>query len=215
MAKVTKNPGETQDEPMFRYSLELVSMVAAHFAGRNMTDSDAADRAIKLIDTVKATIDRRIVVLQARRKAEQLSRETPRHLDFAKGIRRITKKRTETDATKAFREHLRLNLRLNALGRPESLTDEQKQKLLRPLAKQKERHGEDTTIESLIAKYRQKGFSQVDLISISKERDYLQRTLVQPYQNSQKGRMPSASGKRRGRPNKPKKDLVAKVPTEK
>ena len=63
MAKIPANPGkpaETTDEPKFRYSLELVATIAAHFVDGSSSDKAAADRAINFLDAVSKTIERRI-----------------------------------------------------------------------------------------------------------------------------------------------------------
>ena len=188
-----------QDEPRFRYSLELVASIAAHFVDGNTSDAAAIDHALKLLDEVSKTIERKTILLHARHHAERLSKELPRHLPFAKGIRHITGRKTETEATNPFRDYLRLNLRLSDLGRPSRLTDEQVKALLRPFAEGKEKEAEDAQIEKGMASFRSTGFSQVDLVTIKRDRDFLQTAIVRPYQNSEKGKMPPAPGKKRGR----------------
>ncbi len=189
MAKVSAKTEVNRDEPKFRYSLELVATIAAHFVDGNTSDKAAADRAINLLDVVSKAIEGKMIWLRARNEAERLSLEIPKHLPFAKGIIWITGKRNQTDATKAFREYLRLNLRLSDLGRPSQLTDEQVKELLEPLPNEKAKTAEETRIEKIMADYRRIGFSQVALGSAQAERDRLQAGLVLPYQNSKKGKM--------------------------
>lgn len=189
-----KAGGESQvdcakpDEPTFRYSLELVATIAVHFVDGNTNETAACERAIKLLDAASETIRRKTIILRARHEAERLSIETPKYLPFAKGIMRITATRTEGNAIKPFRDYLRLNLRLSDLGRPSQLTDEQVKALLKHLADGKEKQAEDSRIEEIMSRYRGKGFSQVDLVTIKQDRDFLQAGLVRPFQNSEKGK---------------------------
>lgn len=119
----------------------------------------------------------------------ELAAETPEFLDFVKGVRWITRKPTETDATKAFRDYLRVNLRNSAIGHPRELTDEEVKILLEPLANGSAKTGEDAEIKKLMDDYRRDGFCRWDLIKIKESHDKMQANVVIPYQNSKKGRM--------------------------
>ena len=211
--------GPKSDEPAFRYSLELVATIAAHFVDGNTNETAASERAIKLLDAANETIRRKTILLRARTKAERLSKEIPKHLPFAKGIRWITEQRTETQAIKPFRDYVRLNVRLGELGRPSQLSGEQVKALFSPLPEGAARETEDALIQRILARYREKGFNQVQLISIKGEWERLRSELVRPFQNSEKGKMAPRQGKQRGRPsvaqNNSKKALERKVTRKK
>lgn len=212
-----KNPTDAfkPEEPTFRYSLELVATIAAHFVDGNTNETAASERAIKLLDAVNETIRRKTIILRARTKAERLSKETPKHLPFAKGIRRITDQRTETEAIKPFRDYLRLNIRLSDLGHPSQLSDEQVKALFSPLPDGAAKEAEEALIQQILARYRENGFNQRDLISIKEAWERLRSGLVRSFQNSEKGKIPPRQGKWRGRPsvaqNNSKKSLERKI----
>jgi hypothetical protein len=212
MAKSSGNSVEDRDEPKFPYSLELVATIAARFADGNVSDGAATERAIKLLDAVSRRIESKAALVRMREDVERLAKETPEQLDFANGIRWITGKRTETEATKAFRDYLRVKKRLSDLGHPPNVTYEQAKALLEPLADGKAAAAENAKIGKLIARYRKKGFSQVELVRIKESYDRLQAKLMRPYQNSEKGKKggrPRSGGKRR------KKSLVRNPTPEK
>ena len=163
--KSSQPPGDNKDEPAFRYSLELVATIAAQFAGNGVNDREATERAIQLLNAVGKTIEGKMIMIRARKEAERLSLETPKHLPFAAGIRYITGKPTETEATTAFRDYLRLNLRLSDIGRPSRLTDEEVKAVLKPLPEGKEKEVEDARIEKIIARERSRGFGNNHLIN--------------------------------------------------
>ena len=212
--KSSQPPGDNKDEPAFRYSLELVATIAAQFAGNGVNDREATERAIQLLNAVGKTIEGKMIMIRARKEAERLSLETPKHLPFAAGIRYITGKPTETEATTAFRDYLRLNLRLSDIGRPSRLTDEEVKAVLKPLPEGKEKEVEDARIEKIIARERSRGFGNNHLITYKRDRDFLQASFVRRHRNSEKGKLPPAEGKTRGRPKgstkKQKKSLERK-----
>lgn len=205
MAKVLPDTVEARDDPKFPYSLELVALVATRFVDGNTNDSAAAARAIKLLDAVSKTIEAQAVLLGARVEADRRAKEAPDELPFAKAIRRITGKKTETEATKAFRDYLRLKLRMSALGNPRKVTKEQAKALLEPLVDGKAEVKEEAEIAKRMAAYRSAGFSQVDLVKIKESFDLLQANLIRPYRNSEKGKR---GGRPRGSKKKTRKSLV-------
>jgi hypothetical protein len=198
---------QTVDEPKFPYTLELVATIAARFIDAKTSDGAAAERAVKFLDAVAEAIERKVIILRARKKTEQISVETPAYLEFAKGVRRISGKPTETEAVKAFRNYLRLNLRLSALGRPGSLTEEQVENLLEPLADAEATDEEDRQVQKIMTRYRKSGFNQVQIITIKRDMDWLQSSFVRRYQNSKKGKQ---GGRPRGK-EKERKSLEREV----
>ncbi len=183
----TPDGAREPDEPSFRYSLELVATIAAHFVDGNTNEMTACERAIKLLDAASETIRRKTIRLRARTKAERLSEETPKHLEFAKGLRWLFGMGSETKNIESFRSYLRLNVRLCDLGRPSQLTDEQAKALLAPLPDGAEMEAEAARIQKIERRYREKAFNQVDLISIKEDSDWLKSRLVLPLVNSEKG----------------------------
>lgn len=179
---------DKSDLPPFRYSVELVASVAVHFANGVQNDREAAERAIRLLDAVGETIRCKRVWMRAQLEAEKLSEQFPKRTKFGGGIRLITGRRTETEAAKPFREHLRLHLRLHRLGRPSWLTDEQVRALLAPVSDDVQVREEESEIETIEARFRQKGFNQVELITMKQEFDFLNEQIVRPRVNAEKGR---------------------------
>lgn len=194
-----------EGEPSYRYSVESVATIAAHFVDGNTTEAAACERAIKLLDAASETIRRKTIWLRARAKAETLSRETPKHLGFAKGLRWLFGRASETKNVEPFRSYLRLNVRLCDLGRPSQLTDEQAKTLLAPLPEGAEKEAEDTRIQAIEKRYRENGFNQVDLVSIREESDFLKSRVVLPLMNSEKGKQ---GGRPRGAKDSSKNSLV-------
>lgn len=197
-------PVENRDEPEFRYSLELVATIAAHFADGKTDDREAVDRAIRLLDAASTKIQNANVWLRARRNAERISEETPKHLEFAKGIRWITGKRTETDRMMAFRTYLRLNLRLSRESRNADITNEKVTELLEPLADGVAQAAEDDQIEQIIIRFRRDGFGQVPLVTIKEQWESYQAGILRPYQAVKKGKK---GGRPRGSRKSRKKSL--------
>jgi len=179
----------TPNDLKFRYSLELVATIAAHLVDESTIDfTVATERAIKLLDAVSTTIEKKAILLRDHENAKRLSQETPEHLEFAKGIRRITVQRTEIEATKEFRKYLRLNIRLGTIKSSHRLTDEQVKALFEPLPNAKATAVENALIEKLIVDFRRTGFSQREMNRIKIQRNLYQTRLVGPYQNSEKGK---------------------------
>ena len=133
-------------------------------------------------------------------------------MDFAKGIKWITGKRNEADATKAFRDYLRLNLRLCNIGHPGQLTDEQVKKLLTPLVDEGAKATEDKQVEDMMTRERKTGFNQVALITTREQLEKYQAGFVRPYRNAEKGKR---GGRPRGEKKKSKKPLERKATLEK
>lgn len=207
--KATGQVGSREpDEPTFRYSLELVATISAHFVDGNTSDMAASERAIKLLDAVSETIRRKEIWLRARTKAGRLSEETPKHLKFAKGLQWLFGRGSETKNIEPFRSYLRLNIRLNDLGRPSELTEAEVSALLAPLPDGPEREEENARIQIIEKRYRDTDFNQVDLIQIKEESDWLNSRLVRPFVNSNKGKK---GGRSRGSKKNPKKILGAKI----
>ncbi len=189
MAKIPANPGkpaETTDEPKFRYSLELVATIAAHFVDGSSSDKAAADRAINFLDAVSKTIEGRMIMLRARQKAEKLSEESPKHLPFRKGLFYITGKKTETEAVRLYRSYLTANSRLVAIGMPHELTHEQVSTLQAPPVDAKQAANE-AWISTRIAEDRQTGFGQHRLIDL-KQAIASHVVLMRRFQAYEKGR---------------------------
>jgi len=201
MAKKSDKTGEEiskladiPDEP-FRYSLELVATIATRFVDGETDDNAAAGRAISFLDAVSN-------VLRVRKEVERNLQATPKYLPFAKGIKFITGKPTESDGIKSFKDFLRLELRRLSSEQP---IHEWVKAGLKPLADEKAQADEDSRIEDKLKSYRNTGFDQAELLDFQNFREFLMKNFVRPHLASEKGKMPPKEGKKRGRPSMVKK----------
>lgn len=206
--KGTAKAEEAPESP-FRYSLELVATIAASFADGNTSDNAAADRAIKLLDAVSATIARKLIIQRAREKAERVANETPKHLDFAKGLRWLFGRGSETKNIEPFRKYLRLNIRLVAIGHPSIPTEAEITALLAPLPEGPEKEKEDASVQTIEKRERDEGFHQVQLVQIKEMVERYKASIVSPYMNSEKGKK-GGRGKKRGVVEKSSKKSLAR-----
>lgn len=185
----------------FRYSVEVIAGIAAHFLNEETDERKACVQAIKLLDAAADVARGTMIEEHIHGEADELLRQTPDGLPFEKGVRWITGKRTQTDAQKAFRDYLRRSDRLQKMGFPNGgypLTNEQIGILLASLPDGPKKEEEDARINETIEKHRKHGFTRRELAGMKELLAFIQNGIVRPFINSKKG-------KKGGRPRKSKK----------
>lgn len=193
--------------PQFPYSAEAVASIAVHFLNETTTEWEACQRAIKLLDAASGTIRGKTIAHWIDYEAEQARAQMPEWSPFAKGVRLITRRRTETEAVKAFRNYLRLFGRLSAAGFPgRQFTKSQLKALFASLPEGRAKEAEDAQIEASMVEYRRTGFSQRRLAGMREGHEYLETVLLRPIRNSEKGKR---GGRPRGSKKNGKKSLAA------